>query len=332
MRTPPTRTLVARSAGRRASSRTLSLHTWHAARRRRRPFARASRRRASSSDCRRAAVAGLSIGRSTRAAPQSSESQLARAVERCDGEHFCAARSFLNTRSLRESWLATLYRMYAFDRYPNQTLGRFHISMRLKRRQIRRLVSIVALTSALLPSVCALNCKACEQEVENERHERVCVRRPNCCNGKEASGQTIFKTVCVDAADDGDRLTCLVSPCANFRRACKRARHCVAADCRTTGCSAFYYDSLHAPLAAGDCDAKTLKRQQKRPPTVAATTTTSVAPRVVTRKQQADEKPQRATLNMAALPIYHEPTKSGEYAAYSLPVDRVKDAKKSKKK
>ncbi|KAI6230745.1 Whey acidic protein-type 4-disulfide core domain-containing protein [Aphelenchoides fujianensis] len=118
-------------------------------------------------------------------------------------------------------------------------------------------------------------CAACEEVVVNQKNERKCVRKANCCE------------------TNGIRLNCVVDPCLNFRRGCPRARHCVSAHCEKLGCTPFFYDEHFNSIQAGDCEVKILRKD--------------VIEKARRRRQTADG--QRKSLGFE-IPTYHEPEKS----------------------
>uniref|UniRef100_A0A0N4ZK80 WAP domain-containing protein n=1 Tax=Parastrongyloides trichosuri TaxID=131310 RepID=A0A0N4ZK80_PARTI len=92
-------------------------------------------------------------------------------------------------------------------------------------------------------------CSICHVLKIGKDKEYRCVKRNRCCNGLNSY------------------VSCLLNPCLNYKKSCKRAKYCKINNCRSTGCYAIYYDKNWIEIDTQYCNTNdTLKIKEYQIP------------------------------------------------------------------
>lgn len=83
-----------------------------------------------------------------------------------------------------------------------------------------------------------LACPTCHVLKVGKDKKLKCVKRNRCCHGLNSYKQ------------------CLINPCLNYRQSCKRSKHCIVNNCRSSGCYAIYYDENWIEIDTQYCNSQ----------------------------------------------------------------------------
>uniref|UniRef100_A0A0K0FYM1 WAP domain-containing protein n=1 Tax=Strongyloides venezuelensis TaxID=75913 RepID=A0A0K0FYM1_STRVS len=84
----------------------------------------------------------------------------------------------------------------------------------------------------------SLACNICHVLKVGKDGKLKCVKRNRCCDGLNSY------------------TSCLINPCLNYRKSCKRSKHCIINNCRSSGCYAIYYDENWIEIDSQYCNSR----------------------------------------------------------------------------